>query len=179
MFDKRISPDIQLFSGNSFYFNDPKNSCFDITDIAHALSNICRYTGHTRVFYSVAQHSIAVSLIVPPEHALAGLLHDAAEAFIGDVSRPLKNLLPDYRIIEDRVERAVLMRYGLNELPPCVKEADIVMLLATEQRDLMHPADWALLDGIEPLMHIIVPIDPPTAEFMFLQRFFELTGRGD
>lgn len=173
-----MSPDILTQSGNYFDFTKPEECDFDIYDIAHALSNICRFTGHTRRFYSVAQHSVLVSLVVDPQHAMAGLLHDAAEAFIGDVSRPLKAMLPDYKAIEQRVEAAVLGRFGLPpKLPPVVKTADLVML-ATEKRDLMPRSGNLLtvLSGFEPRPEPITPVSPQLAKRMFLARYEQLRG---
>jgi len=101
-------------------------SDIDIVDIAHSLSNLCRFNGHSRKFYSVAQHSCWVAAHCPPEYKLEGLLHDAAEAYIGDVTRPLKQLLGEpYKQLEQSIELAIALRFGLTyPWPDSVKDAD-------------------------------------------------------
>lgn len=173
---QRSSTSIRLRSGAYFDFLCPEESEFTIDDIAHSLSNICRYTGHPYEFYSVAQHSVLASQIVPPEFAFHALMHDAAEAFIGDVAKPLKRLLPDYAKIEIRVERVVMSRFGLPlEMPGCVKRADIIML-RTEQRDIMECEKeiWLQAEGEKPLSSTIIPWSPSVAKRMFLDRYSEL-----
>ena len=176
-----MRPDILTANGCYFNFIDPSAETVDIETIAHALSHICRYTGHTREFYSVAQHSVLVSYLVPPQHALAGLLHDAAEAYIGDVSAPLKRLLPDYKAIEKRVEAVVLAKFGLPpDLPIEVKAADMCAL-ATEQRDLMPKHsdvwEWETTPGIKPVRWTIYAQSSVDANKWFLQRFAELVAK--
>lgn len=169
-------PDILTASGNYFNFIKPADNVILVTDIAHALAHVCRFAGHTREFYSVAQHSVLASLIVPPEDAMAALFHDATEAYIGDVARPLKQLLPDYQAIEERLHGDIFAKLGLPaELPPSVKHADLVML-ATEQRDLMphHDDEWTLIAGIDPLPDRIEPLSPWVACTMFLDRYRQL-----
>jgi len=171
-----MQPTILTVSGNYFDFNNPENSVIDIVDIAHALSNICRFTGHVRNHFSVAQHSVMVSRLVPPKFALMGLLHDASEAYLGDVASPLKMMLPDYKLIEARVEKAVLNRFGMpDKLDPCIKVADLIAL-ATEKRDLMPESktDWEILKGIKPCEEKIRTMYPITAYNLFLDRFDEL-----
>jgi 5'-deoxynucleotidase YfbR-like HD superfamily hydrolase len=174
-------PLILTVGGRTLDVHHPLESAFDIEDIAHGLSNAARYNGHTRQFYSVAQHSVLVSHVVPPPFAFAGLLHDAAEAYLSDVAKPLKLLLPDYNEAEERVETVLLRRFGLPaRLPPHIKEAD-VRLLVTEQRDLMPPGTdrWALEQGIRPLEHRIEPLPPEQARRQFLDRFRELAASVD
>lgn len=176
----RLPPEIQTQSGSYFNFIHPELSEFTIEDIACALSKLCRFTGHTRVFYSVAQHSRMVSQIVPQQDALAGLLHDASEAFLNDINSPLKQLLPQYQAIEKRVEAAIMQRFGLSlPLPASVKQADLIML-ATEKRDLLPgcvDSHWEIVRGIDPLSDTINPLDPSCAYFDFLDRFDAITAR--
>ena len=168
-------------TGQHLDLADPQPDQVSVTDIAAALSRICRFTGHCSEHYSVAQHSVMVSLLVPPEYALAGLLHDAAEAFLGDVAKPLKNLLPDYRALEKRVEAVVFARFGLPpKLSACIKHADLVAL-ATEKRDLMpHDAiawDMEVAGNVQPASYFVNGISPQEARAQFLDRYWSLAPR--
>lgn len=170
-----VGPTILLASGNYFDFLAPEQSTFTIEDIAHGLSNICRFGGQCSRFYSVAQHSVIASKHVPGPDAYAALMHDAAEAFVGDMAKPLKDLCPEYREVEKRVESAVFKRFGVaTPLPPSVKEIDTVML-ATEQRKLMRNRDdWNYTRGRQPLDIAIPPMPPAMAKAAFLVRYAEL-----
>jgi len=141
-------PNMQLASGKPFFPLDPRPDEIEIDDIAIALSRICRFGGHTTTFYSVAEHSILVSLLVPDEHRLTALLHDATEAYIGDMIRPLKSQIPQFSEIENNLWGAIAERFSLPvEMPSCVKEAD-VLSLAIEKRDVMAEpigVDWGTL----------------------------------
>lgn len=164
----------QTHTGVQFYPIDPRPEDINITDIAHGLSHVCRFGGHTREFYSVAQHSVIVSQIVPSELALVGLLHDASEAYLGDMVRPLKLSMPEYRRAEERLERVIAEVFGIAfPYPPEIKHADNVALM-TERRDLLavHRA-WSW--KVEPLAMPIVAWSPQLARRMFLARFKELT----
>lgn len=172
-----VNASILLPSGKYFSLLEPETTPIAIEDIAHSLANLCRFGGHCREFYSVAQHSWMVSHIVPAEMAMAGLMHDAAEALVCDLPTPLKRRLPEYAAIEKRIERAIFQQYGLpKRLPDEVKHADLRML-ATEKRDLMHPAagEWPILKDTAPLAATVVPVPPANARQLFLQRFHDLT----
>lgn len=106
-------PWIQTATERVFNFLQPDVNDVCIRDIAHALSNICRFTGHVGEFYSVAQHSVLVSYLVNPIYAREALMHDASEAYLGDVNSPLKHQLPEYQKIEAEVMRAVEKKFEL------------------------------------------------------------------
>ena len=186
---REIGPWIQTHSGRCYPLLAPRPEDVDIGDIAYALSNLARYTGHAArsyqdgsyfgpsfgVSYSVAQHSVLVSNLVPEEHALVALLHDAAEAYVGDASAPLKRCTSDLARIERISWLAIARRYGLPlEMPAEVKHADLV-LLATEKRDLMAPEPKPWPSMPEPHPDRIEILAPYQAERAFLRRFHELT----
>jgi hypothetical protein len=175
---------IQTASGRAFDLNNPDPFAIVVEDLAHHLAHLCRFTGACRKFYSVAQHCCIVAGLLPPRLRLAGLLHDAAEAYIGDWSSPMKALVRVLApgLIEQvhhNVERAVEARFGL-ELTGGdraeIKYADLVAL-ATEKRDLM-PDDarpgWAASACVmlpPPLEKRIVPWSSTAAKFMFDHRY--------
>jgi hypothetical protein len=166
---------ILTYLGKSFDLSAPDADLIDPRDIAHALSHICRFGGHTRKFYSVAQHSCIVADLVPDEHKLAALLHDATEAYCGDMVRPLKLAMPAYRDTEERIWQAVCQRFWIDpELPSCVYDADMIAL-ATERRDLMphHPAAWSCLTGVEPMPKAIRPWSIQEARDTYFRRLMD------
>lgn len=173
-----MSKTILTNNGQYFYFDNPEAHEFHIEEIAHALSHLCRYTGHTKKFYSVAQHSVLVSYLVPAPLAMWGLMHDAAEAYLGDVSSPLKAMLPEYKVIEHRVEKAIAAYHRLPwPMPPCIKEADLVALV-TEKRDLMVPGlnntDWGHWPNIVPDRRTIEFMPASAAKALFLNRYEQI-----
>ena len=148
----------------------------NIIDIAHHLSNICRFSGATISFYSVAQHSVHVSKLLEMKGfskyvQLVGLLHDATEAYLGDVTRLVKNSLPEYKKWEAALDEHIMSsldvpRYEKEEVRAIVKEYDDTML-EYEKKALLHGADVSLPNGWLPLL-------PDTAKILFLERFYEL-----
>jgi uncharacterized protein len=172
-----VGPMIKLRSGASFDFCAPELSEFTIEDVAHGLANICRYAGQCSRFYSVAEHSILVS-----ETAVGfefeALLHDAAEAFMGDIPRPLKQLLPQYKKMEAAVETAIFKRFEIKwPLPLEIKHADL-RVLAAEQRQIMPEGtdEWAVVEGVSPAPIVVRHLPPDEAKLLFLQRYEHLVG---
>lgn len=168
---------MQTFTGRAFYPLDPRAEDVDPVDIAHALSMLCRYGGHTQRFYSVAEHCVLMSRKVAPEHALAALLHDATEAYVGDVIRPIKHSLPDYCTIEDRVALAIAERFGIDpHLPAEVKLADTRILLDERVAVLgPRPLPWhPSVEALEPLGVDIQCWSPEVARREYLSRLGDL-----
>jgi hypothetical protein len=167
---------MQTNSGRRFYPLDPQPHEVDPEDIAHALSLLCRYGGHVDRFYSVAEHCVLMSEAVAPEHALAALLHDATEAYVVDVPRPLKRVLTGYRDIELATWVAICMRFRIApDLPAEVKDADNRILL-TERKALMRLAEpWGIDDLFTPLEVTITGWAPADAEQRYWERLEELT----
>lgn len=173
---------IQTYTGKAFYPLDPLPSEVCLYDIAHALSHLCRYGGHVRRFYSVAEHSVLMAawFLRQGERDLAkwALMHDAAEAYLVDVPRPIKAALPEYRNIEAAIMRAVCSRFGLPvEEPPQVKEAD-TRILTDEARALMAPPPMPWATDREPLGVVISNWRPVVASCEFYNMAVELFGEG-
>lgn len=158
---------------------DPDPELILIEDIAHALSNSCRFTGHVRDFYSVGQHSVLVSEIVSEENARTALLHDASEAYLSDFARPIKQqpgFGEVYKEVEDRLMDAIAERFGIEWPVPAEVHAADNTLLVTEARDLMHGTkDWSPeYQTIEPLDDTITSWLPKVTEHRFLDRYEDL-----
>jgi hypothetical protein len=137
---------------------------------------VCRYAGHCNAFYSVAEHSWHLSHTVDREHALWALLHDATEAYIGDLVRPLKHNLHSYMGVERRLADAIAIKFGLEgPMPAQVVEHD-TRIVVDEREQIMTPSrlPWSALEGYAPLGVYIHGWDPITAGKMFLARFHQL-----
>jgi uncharacterized protein len=204
---ERIGDWMLTFTGKQFWPLAPQAEDICIEDIAHALAHLCRFNGHVQHFYSVAQHSVLVSVIVERrlsqtahplstngsegescktfhgrplnELLLKALLHDGPEAYIGDMVRPLKQSMPDYRAAESEIWDALCRRFGMTyDLPPCIKEADNIALM-TERRDITVPTahKWSLQDKYPPCEEKIYPYMPQAAKTSFLHRFEQLGGK--
>jgi 5'-deoxynucleotidase YfbR-like HD superfamily hydrolase len=175
-------PHIQTLSGRRVNPFDAAPEDIDPADIALALSNLCRFGGHSRAFYSVAQHSVIVSDLLaetgaPVDEVLAALLHDASEAYLGDLPHPIKHrseLGARFKAAEQELEAIIAQRFDLPEASATIKPIDRA-LLATERRTFSRVAwEWPELDGVEPLDLEIEPWEPPRAAREFLDRYERL-----
>jgi hypothetical protein len=173
---------MQTFTGRAFYPLDPRPDDVDPVDIAHALSLICRFGGHSKHFYSVAEHCVLmaqwVEKVSTREDALWALLHDATEAYVGDMVRPLKRSMPDYRETEDRLMDVICYKFGLSmDCPSIVHEADN-RILVNERAAFMStaPLPWVAIEQLDPLPQIYpAGWDPRFAEITYLDTFYRLS----
>ena len=175
---KRKGDWIQTYTGKKFWLLDPRPEDICIEDIGHALSLICRFGGHCRSFYCVAQHSLYCSEQSDEEHAFQLLMHDATEAYCGDIVRPFKPFLTNYNDIEENILLCIRKKFKFDYDHKYVKIIDNRML-ATEVRDII-PSEVANTFHIveKPYIHFrIVPWSSSEAEFQFLKRFGELYGK--
>jgi uncharacterized protein len=180
---------ITTYSGICFDLEQPTADMVSLDDIAHHLSQVCRWAGATSDFYSVAQHSVLVSYITPLPLQQWGLLHDAAEAYIGDITRPLKTLLPHVHEIEDRIMRVVCEKFHLPYPEPPELGMYDDQIQRYEAETIMRRHDGKFIDRtgdacevarltifqrrqIPP--RIFGPMNPPAAEILFALRFSEL-----
>jgi 5'-deoxynucleotidase YfbR-like HD superfamily hydrolase len=177
-------PFVTTVLGKKFHLDDPTQDEIDAYAIAWSLSMQCRFNGHSDLFYSVAEHCLWVSYHVPRRLALEGLMHDAAEAYIGDIVRPMKDLLEMrapgvLRDIENTIEIAIARKFNLRwPWPPAVKDADNAAAV-TEAHDLMHVAtvpQWReVWPGLPPVDGVsIVPMKKRAARNAWILRFNEL-----
>ena len=171
-------PWVLTYTGKQFFplTAQPEDVC--IEDIAHHLSLLCRFNGGCREFYSVAQHSVHVAQLLPDRLKLHGLLHDAPEAYLGDMVSPLKALLSAYRHIEGLLWPVICRKFKLPKLKAAdrraVKTADGV-LLATEWRDLMPAGAPPLSRPEPPWRNAVQPWTAELAERQFLNLYHSLT----
>jgi hypothetical protein len=178
-------PYLQTVSGRWVNPFDPDPEQLDAADIARALANQCRFGGHSRSFYSVAQHSVIVSELVEGrggdvEDAFAALMHDATEAYLGDMPHPIKHrseLGAAFKAAEDRLEQVIRERFGIKPDVPEIKRVDR-SLLATERRAFSGESwHWPELEGVEPLDLELTAWPPDEAAAAFTRRYDELAAR--
>ena len=183
-----MKAEIVTYTGKLFDILNPKPELVCIEDIAHSLANQCRYTGHTKEFYSVAQHSVLMAVATElPGDPMQKLLHDSAEAYFGDIASPLKRLiyisdekhfqgLQSISTLEVSLLRVIQEALRVNlDLGPDIKESDRRMFW-TEIRDLLPAnSDWGKqFDGYDPLIDKIKPWTPAFAERQFLHTYHEI-----
>lgn len=177
---ERLGDWMQTYTGRKFWPLDPRADEVDINDIAHALSMQCRYAGHCLHFYSVAEHSVLLSRWLATQGhdvdtCLWGLLHDAGEAYVLDMIRPLKGSMPEFRTIEQRVMTQVCQRFGLYpEQPVVVKNADNRILVDEKRQNMAPGLVWGT-DTLVPLGVSLHLWQPGQAEYQFLADFARLT----
>lgn len=181
-----MEPIIETYTGKQFHLFDTSIDDIDIKDISHALGLLCRYNGHTRRFYSVAEHCVMCSYLVPDEFAFDALMHDASEAYLSDIPKPFKSSIGNYQEIEAAMQSRIAEKFGFMAPEPReVKNVDIGILWLEAQELITSKGSWwhpdikeafdkyidvqRLPDGGLPLW------SPAYAQAHFERRFYELT----
>lgn len=169
---------MQTYTGRKFWPLDPRAEEVYIEDIAHSLALSCRFNGHCKLFYSIAQHSVLVSQIAKTPQQLTALLHDSAEAYLGDIIRPIKRFLPEIKEIENNLERVIFQHFGIVDYDKDeISRADNIALF-TEMRDIMGkpPETWNGYELYHSLLpnERIIPLNITESEILFLERYHEL-----
>lgn len=172
---------IFTYTGKKVHIFDPRPEEFDIRDIAHGLAFNCRFSGHTRKYYSVAEHSVIMAMFSSSlDVGLHCLLHDASEAYLRDLASPIKRQMPEYKLVENRLQRAILEAFGLDPASPNaeVHELDERAFWA-EVKHLMPKVpheDWLITDKPNNALPVIpVCWGPETAEQEYLLAFQAFT----
>lgn len=174
---------LQTYTGKQFFPMTPDPHSVDLEDIAHALSMQCRFNGHVREFYSVAEHSVLMAdaylrdfgALADDDTARHMLLHDAAEAYVGDMIRPLKHDIPAFRIVEGVVLRAIWARFDLIEILPVVVSEYDGRILRDEKAVLLPetPSEWSF--GYDNPLNVAIQCwTPAEAKRQFLRQALDL-----
>ena len=169
---------MQTFTARTIDLKNPDPDQIDIMDIAHGLSHVCRFAGQAKFFYSVAQHSVHVAEMCLDQHALVGLLHDATEAYLGDVPSPVKHLCPDYKRLEKKLWGAIAEKFDLPKtIPKAVKDVDLRMLATERPKVFDKRIPWGpLMDKLEPYPIQVEGKTSIVARSLFLGIYSNITG---
>ena len=169
------------WSGVDIDITSPQTSDIHIKDIAHSLSMICRYNGTTRYHYSVAQHCVAVANVAqkmgcPPEQVLYALLHDATEAYICDIPRPLKTLLSDYNKIEQTLNRVIMDKFGISGVDTTTVDIIDYNIVYDEVLDVLDktPSWLSQYESVTKDRTLFRKMNPNDAYTNFMSKYYEL-----
>ncbi len=174
----------QTYTGKRVNLEDPQPNQICIEDIAHALSNLCRFNGHVNQFYSVAQHSVLVADLLEDRLKIYGLLHDAHEAYIGDIISPVKQLigLEEIKKLENQLDAAIHtglgVKWPLSESDKFkIKKADIEALVMEKSTLLDHNMDWAM--NLPDIDQKVYPKTRGVSKYIFSSLYERLIEKGD
>lgn len=173
-----VNNTIRLRSGIYLDLADPQLDQITLDDIAGGLSKLCRFGGQIETFYSVAEHCVHCAEQaeldgLPIETQIACLMHDAAEAFIGDMVKPLKIMMPEYKAVEENVESVIRIKFGIDGFANSdhVRKIDHEMLIA--ERCALFTADkveWAGESQVRKIDRKLHCLPPSLAESWFMRR---------